>query len=439
MNTTPGKEEPFRKSTQFVAKGKIRKRWKRSMGLAHGRTQSELVRECDFAGKSAFSRAKDYLEIQWLKWACHYLKSRFGGKWKFADYAGCEHDKGIYDLSLNGSEDNASGTVKVSLAGDWGSGTKDAHDVGVRVSEGDPDFTIHLGDVYYVGTKNEIHETMLGGRVHWPLGSRGSFSLNANHEMYARGKAYFTYLLPALGIRNGVGGIPRGQKASFFCLRNEFWLVLGLDTGYYSVGLPILEHVVKPSCKLHDEIMRWLRQDVQLQNDKKRGIVLLSHHQYYSQFESGYERAAKQLAELVDRPVLWFWGHEHRFAIYGKHATRKGRLHAYGRCIGHGGLPIEDIEDNPKRCCKRDVGLVLFDRRKRKTIGSTGIGFNGYANLLFEGRGLTVEYYDTQQLLATEKWNVGDRGLLKGVSFDLIVNHPDLVVHNGATLEDAVA
>jgi hypothetical protein len=60
--------------------------------------------------------------------------------------------------------------------------------------------------------------------------------------MYALGgSAYFDRMLPTLGLIEG--GFSQGQKASFFCLENEFWRVIALDTGYNSVGLPLLEYI----------------------------------------------------------------------------------------------------------------------------------------------------------------------------------------------------
>lgn len=440
MNKQAEHENGFRDSAQHVETSRIfGNRWKRSVAFAHAKTQSEHYRQADFVGKPVFSRAADYLKIRVFQWAWHYLRSRFGGKWEFPDYTPFEADNGIYDLAAPPEERETAAPVRVSLVSDWGCGTKEAFDVGECIRRESPEFTIHLGDVYYVGEKTEIQKNMLGGLVQWPIGSRGSFALNANHEMYSRGKGYFKYLLPALGIYDDAG-CPHEQKASFFCLRNEYWLVIGLDTGYYSVGIPILEMIMKPSAKLHPKLLDWLQSEVRLQEDKQRGVILLSHHQYYSQFESGYDRSARQLAQLLDRPVLWFWGHEHRLAIYGKHATKKAGLEAYGRCIGHGGLPIEDIGGRPKRDQKHRVGLVLYDRRERTKVGSSQVpvGYNGYANLVFEERNLTVEYKDTLQLLVKENWVVGDGGVLKGISIERLVEDNDLVLHEGASRNDAI-
>ena len=404
---------------------------------SHARTQLDLFEERVRPDDTRFKKAKDFLETRIWMWVWHYLKSRFGGRYEFQYYEAGAEDRGIYPLDPPAG---ASGTVtKVSLAGDWASGTRDAQEIGLAMASGDPDFTIHLGDIYYVGSKKETWENMLGGMTRWPEGVRGSFALNANHEMYARGKAYFKHLLPRLGMREPASGESQGQKASFFCLRNDHWLIIGLDTGYYSVGIPIIEKIIKPSCRQHDKLLKWLHDDVRLHEDRQRGVILLSHHQYYSQFETYFERSAQQLSRTLDRPVLWFWGHEHRLAIYGKHATGAGVLEAFGRCLGHGGLPIEDIVEDPKSDAKHQVGLVLYDRRKKKVIGSddTPIGYNGYADLLFDGNRLKVEYRDAQNLLASEEWEVDGKGNLRGLGIEKHLQDEDIMVHEGASLEDA--
>ena len=428
-------QEP-QKNSAYRESGKLL-RVPGTMGLSHGRTQTDLLEETDRPDKTVFHRTRDYLKIQVAFWVWHYLKSRFGGRHEFLTYETSTGDDGIYRLSAaaSASEDEP---VRVALIGDWASGTRDADAVAKAVGNLDPHFTIHLGDIYYVGTKKEIYENMLGGKTAWPLGRRGSFALNANHEMYARGKAYFRHLLPRLGVRETVDAPLSGQKASFFCLRNDHWLVIGLDTGYYSVGVPVFEKLVKPSCRLHDALLEWLRDELRLHEDHDRGIVLLSHHQYYSQFESDNDRAARQLAQLVDRPVLWFWGHEHRFALYGKGSTRDGAIEAFGRCIGHGGLPIEDISEEPSRTKQR--GLILYDHRERGTVGDgeTPVGYNGFANLIFDGATLTVEHWDTMEMLVRETWRVADGGYLVGVSIEQLVEHDDIVLHEGAALSDAL-
>ena len=113
--------------------------------------------------------------------------------------------------------------VTLSLGGDWGTGTDEAQKVADCVQGFGPDFTIHLGDVYFVGDETEIKENFRGEPtspyrpVKWPRGKLGSFALSGNHEMYARGNGYFESILPKMGLRKSCADWGNGQWASFFC------------------------------------------------------------------------------------------------------------------------------------------------------------------------------------------------------------------------------
>ena len=204
-------------------------------------------------------------------------------------------------MAFTGCAATVDGT-RIALAGDWGTGTDEAFHVASHMRAFRPHYTIHLGDVYYVGDPAEVGANFLGvpnprlpyKPCKWPIGSEGAFALNGNHEMLARGFGYFDHILPRLGLR----GSPNGQRASFFCLQNEHWRILALDTGYNSVGAPIIEHFFEPDCTLPDELIDWLRTVVRPQPDDPRGIVILTHHQYVSRFDHCYPKPAQQLAEF---------------------------------------------------------------------------------------------------------------------------------------------
>jgi len=121
----------------------------------------------------------------------------------------------------------------------------------------------------------------------------------------------------------------------------------------------------------------------------KRGLILLTHHQYCSSFDAEYPKPAQQLSAFIDRPVLWFWGHEHRMAVYGKYSV-EGGIEAYGRCIGHGGMPV-DINPPMKRS---DRPLVAYDNRQYPSPENITVGYNGFTNLTFKDNQLLVEYRD---------------------------------------------
>ena len=359
------------------------------------------------------------LEPQALwQWITQYLGHRIGFRHKFLSYDSASGDRGLYKLSdesLIGGRPDPNGEIRISIAGDWGTGTDEAAEVAAKIEKFAPHYTVHLGDVYYVGEKNEVEENCLGhppanrsfSPCRWPLGSVGSFALNGNHEMYALGNAYFDLFLPTLGMRTKMGGRPSGQKASFFCLENEFWRVIGLDTGYNSIGIPVLEYLFAPSCKLRKEEIQWLQDQLNLKTDDTHGLIVLTHHQYCSSFDSEYSSTAEQLSDMIGRPVLWLWGHEHRMAVYGKYSSRKG-IQCFGRCIGHGGMPV-DINPQMKRT---DRPLVAYDNRQYRSPENITVGYNGFANLTFKGNQVEIDYLDlNNELLLSETWQITNGNL----------------------------
>jgi predicted phosphodiesterase len=215
--------------------------------------------------------------------------------------------------------------AQIILVGDWGSGIPRAKDVSDRIQdvfEEDPRrerHVVHLGDVYYSGSKREYERNFLNL---WPVGKGntdiGSFSLCGNHDMYYGGHAYYGTLLaePRLARQGG---------CSYFALKNDHWQLLGLDTGYEDGGL-------------NGHQAQWARELIDSAPNHK--TALLTHHQLFSAHESG----AKKLQEKIE-PVLaseridaWFWGHEHRCIQY--EATEwNGHRVGFASCLGHGGVP----------------------------------------------------------------------------------------------------
>ncbi len=303
------------------------------------------------------------------------------------------------------------GATTVALLADWASSTAESIQLGALV--GLQDYSIHLGDTYYIGNAKEIADNFshVDGAA-WPYGRHGSFALLGNHEMYSSGKPFFTELLPYMGSY-AAGKVQRQQQASYFCLENEHWRIIGLDTGYNSLR-GFLGLRANTRLKLTDQQMDWLRETVQ-PSDDKRGIILLSHHQCFSAFEKDeFQAIIPQLASLLGgRDVLWFWGHEHRLSFYGYNALGgAGSAGAgvpggaaapagpgcFARCIGHGGMPVEIDEFNLKGATATDKAnrnIVFYDKRVRETIdGNIALGHNGYVILEFLAQDLTIKYFD---------------------------------------------
>ena len=201
-------------------------------------------------------------------------------------------------------------SFKVAMAGDWGTGLYGAPRIAQHISAtGGFDLVLHLGDVYYSGTAEEVKERFL---KLWPFGAgRMHRAINSNHEMYSGGYGYFDIVLPRFN-----------QAASYFAMQNKDWLIVGLDTAY-------VDHDMDP------KQVTWLEQLVNGRGQRK--VVLFSHQQLFSRLDNqGTGLKAKLDALLTGRTITaWYWGHEHQCVLYDKH-TDWG---LFARCLGNGGIP----------------------------------------------------------------------------------------------------
>ena len=390
----------------------------RSPALSHLFRGAEAAADPNFPPESKFSASAIWEMIR------SYLAYVLHKKHYFPD-ANASPSRAVFQMAGEQADDQ----VKIAVAGDWGTGTLEAETVARNMMESDPHYTIHLGDVYYVGDPPEVNENCLGivnpnnnyTPVTWPIGKAGSFALNGNHEMYANGTGYFDLFLPQVGLRLP-GDQMSGQHTSFFCLQNKFWRVIAIDTGYNSTGVPILSQIplinsipgIGGDCKLRDELISWLTSVVNPQQDN-RGLVILAHHQYYSAFETSYRKPAKQLWKAgIKKNAVWFWGHEHRLAGYDLFGPDD--LKVFGRCVGHGGMPVG------LGAPKHGPAPKFYDDR----TSPNGFGFNGHVNLLFTGPKLEATYVDVgKKELLREEWQVDGSGNCIQTGYTPVLRDPN--------------
>ncbi len=213
--------------------------------------------------------------------------------------------------------------IRMALLADWGTGLYGAPDCAKCISLDKDSYThvLHLGDVYYAGTKKEVARRFL---ALWPKLKAVSRACNSNHEMYSGGHAYFDDTLAAFN-----------QRASYFAFENSNWILVGLDTAYR-------EH------NLDDEQLGWLSLILKKRPEKK--LVLFSHHQPYSMLDHQGPNLISYLRQLLEEKRIhaWYWGHEHRCVVYDRHPA----WGLAGRCVGHGGYPyfrdINSFDPNEK-------------------------------------------------------------------------------------------
>ena len=224
--------------------------------------------------------------------------------------------------------------ARLVMLGDWGSGVKRAQDVAKwatewarrGVNEGRDTHVIALGDVYYAGFGDEYQNRFLN---YWPVttedsGKIGSWNLNGNHDMYSGGYGYFS-----LGL-----GDPRfaAQKgSSYFLLENDSWQIAGLDSAYDPPDLR------GDKGNLYGGQAAWLEAQRRRAPGKKG--MLLSHHQLFSAWETDSPKMREKLRPLLDARKIdaWFWGHEHRCAVYKGAASTV----PFASLVGHGGVPVK--------------------------------------------------------------------------------------------------
>jgi hypothetical protein len=365
----------------------------------HAKTQLELYQKRVEEKSTVTNVISQFFKTNLLGFAWHYAKSRLGRRHAYQAYPR-NGDTGVYVLQ---SSVTSRSEIQMALLSDWASDTAESDAVAHLVAKYAPDYTIHLGDVYFVGAPKEVEENFTAPHASWYYGASGSLALSGNHEMYSNGNAFFNHLLPAMYVK--AGNVRKTQQAGFFCLENEYWRIIGLDTGYTSVQRPLLEIISPPDCHLRQEQIDWLRDTVRIGDpNDRRGLIFLSHHPYISAFREEYPIPGEQIQELLgdtERSVIWFWGHDHRLVVYNETTNGKGPL-AYGRCIGHGGLPVETkLPEQSREVAK----IRLYDRRVRKVVKAHKLGYNGFVRLKINESKLTAEYLDLDEnLILEEEW-----------------------------------
>ncbi|HUI57706.1 MAG TPA: metallophosphoesterase [Bryobacteraceae bacterium] len=258
--------------------------------------------------------------------------------------------------------------ARIAFVGDWGTGLATAKTVLAQIARKNPQVVIHMGDVYYAGTDFEMQNYFFNiWKSALDLTKIATYTLSGNHDMFSGGAPYYK-LLDQLG-----------QPASYFCLRNDAWQFLAIDTGFNDS---------KPGGNdptfLHDTELTWLADKIQ--NRGNRRTVLLSHHQLFAAFEdicgkAVNDRLNQQVSPLLPNVDLWLWGHEHNLVIYEKY------MGILARCIGHGAFPI-GLAEIPKTPKFPEVPV------KPIRLGDDGTFYNhGYVIMDLAGNSATLSYY----------------------------------------------
>lgn len=320
---------------------------------------------------------------------------------------GPQSNFGVYTINSN---------AKIAVLGDFGTGLNDGTTLLIQLMKQlDPDYIIHLGDIYYSGTVDECNAYVQMFTTAFAAAGKTVpvFSIPGNHEYYSGGWGYFQNVLQ-MNQNNGFSNL--SQQASFFSLRTQDgnWQFLGMDTGYnsvenYSYSNP---NVMKSSYApwLDFGEAAWHQDKLANFNGK---TVLFSHHQLFSahsvindgnyvHFETGTNPSDLKYLNgnllNVFRPYFpkiaaWFWGHEHILNIFQDNQLGLAKA----RLIGNSGYEEWAGENpyNPTTSPYKEVTPAV-------EVGTTSVRWkdssyeflnHGFALITLNGASGSVNYY----------------------------------------------
>jgi hypothetical protein len=274
--------------------------------------------------------------------------------------------------------------VQIGVAGDWGTGDwrtasnpAPSTDVRNHMALLGPDVTVHLGDVYYSGTADQEQHLLVNL---WPPGPSGSFTLNSNHEMYSGAKPYF----------KAINGKPFDKQTgcSYFALENSNWVIVGLDSAYYSPEFGLyMDGLLFPANKPNDQTEFLLDKGAEAQLNGKK-LILLTHHNGLNDTGTATNTLFDQVMDAFPGgggPAYWYYGHEHIAAVY----RPQGAATVLCRCCGHGALPwgqSSDLANSPN--------VVWYESRLANDPDIPKRVFNGFAVLKLDGPNIQETFYD---------------------------------------------
>jgi hypothetical protein len=294
--------------------------------------------------------------------------------------------------------------IRIGIAGDWGTGTtplsaepkdKAPFDSALAVANGmrnlQPDYTIHLGDVYYSGLASEEQDRFLKD---WPRGATGSYALNSNHEMYDGGNGYFDTLLVDPNFKKSQQGL------SYFALTNQNWLIIGLDTAFFACHQSARYnegYISDPNMTNGTDQVEWLIALLKANAGKR--VIMLTHHDGFSVNTVTGEITMRPLYNelthiMTDvRDWWWYWGHAHNVVVYER-VSLDNRSSVTPRCAGHGAIPYLPARPDLSKLGKGNIKVQWAESDLARITGDPKRAPNGFVLITLTGADLHEEYYD---------------------------------------------
>ena len=289
---------------------------------------------------------------------------------------------------LRPGQDPALHPLEIGLFADFGNATYQAAGIARQLAQAKLPYAMHLGDVYYAGTKKEFEDGFFyareaggfGGPLAPSLSDTELFMLSGNHEMYSDGVHFQQALLQK---RNDFPALQR-QQAEMFRLRGHGVQVIGIDTMWTDwAGKPFGRHHSRLGKVARDLLDAWLAEPHTL-------TILLTS-------DEPWDLSSKSCTPLLDdlepyvrkgKIDLWFWGNVHYAAQYRRFQFPGCDQNGFiGACIGHGGYPF--YTQKPGQKLPDGVTAAWVDTRPRFwpwTKIRPDVGLNGWVRMALSRR-----------------------------------------------------
>ncbi|MFA6161840.1 MAG: metallophosphoesterase [Methylobacter sp.] len=265
-------------------------------------------------------------------------------------YFNIEFPESIHTFGTNPANINISSSkpnISVAIIGDWGTGTYGTdfggHGPAVAVINAvkqlAPDYLVHLGDVYYVGSDDRLplHEEQRNLLNLWPstLPAGCGFTLNSNHEMYGGAQGLFSVALAD-------SRFSQQQKTSYFALNYGNWVILGLDSAYYDDSSLYMDGALGNAENTQQADFIKTLGDL-----SQKKVLTMAHHNGLT-FDgktrmSIWDDMANTLGAYAGKPRtpdVWYWGHLHQGTVYNTNSAAGNECLC--RCVGHSAFPFGD-------------------------------------------------------------------------------------------------
>jgi predicted phosphohydrolase len=314
------------------------------------------TRDKEFAVKSSGeivgTGKYELLDIGWVESLIAFLKN-------YDDLADFQDNPPI----INIPDETVIGIFSDFGTGNW-SNSIVASTISNNIKNLNPDYCLHLGDVYYSGSAAESSDYLLD---FWPVASKGNFTLNSNHEMYSGSKGYF-YTTLANKI------FAQQKQNSYFALENQSWVIVGLDSAYFAD-----KEDLYMTANLNESQIAFLEK-IALKNKK---VIVLTHHNPIDNAGDNKMPIWDQVTQaLGDNLKYWYFGHTHCGAVYEDIENVKCRL------VGHGAVPYGDASDFS------DSSKVIWYENAVPLLNNNGLRVqNGFLIAKLSNDNISEEFY----------------------------------------------